>query len=822
MKTKLLSCCIVFMATLQLFAVNDFTVDGIGYVKLGGDSVEVGENRDVHGDVVIPATVTFSSKTYRVVAIGRGAWWFTNINSITLPDGIQEIKYGAFGHSGLSSINIPNSVKSIGGDAFRFCNLNSITIPNGVVSIGEGAFYGCSNLTTITISNSVTEIDGYLFGETNITTPVYNNKFFLYLPYTYSGEYVIPDGISVISEEAFEDRKNLTGVTIPESVHKISKQAFNGCSSISNIDIPANVDTIERGAFSGCVDLTDVYVNSIKPPYVSYSSYYPSDNSFTSNPIIHLACGVDYAKYQKSNWEYYNLEYPEANYTLTLSSDEAQGTINTLRSLACNNDTAVIYAQANTGYQFTSWSDGNTDNPRTLIMTQDKTLHANFAESLYTFTAITEDATKGIVIANNGSYQYGTELTITATPLGNYQFDHWKIEEERTILPTTIVAKFLVPDSWADPYAWIWETGEYGHWEKLSHVNGWLIYNTDADNMNILLVPNGQSFNGQTEDIKLTESACYIIEENEGGSNPSVRKSYDCITEEDYAPRKDTITTTVSDNPYTLTLTTNTKVTAVFTTTQYQYCKVCHNCYIYSEFGTYQGRGNAGCHTVDAGTIITATVLPNDGYIFQQWADGNTDNPRVFTITQDTTMEAICMRDQSVLTLTCSDNEAGRVFGASTYDKNTSVQIFAIPNSGYDFISWSDGNNMNPRYLYLDEVEKILTANFEITSATQYVVNVTSQNPEQGSATAANYVRLDAIPANGCTFVRWNDGNTDNPRYIELNADISLQAIFEGTPSGVDNLSSAPKGTICKVIINGNVLMIKEDKVYTITGQQVK
>lgn len=806
MKTKLLSCCIAFMATLQLFAVNDFTVDGIGYVKLGGDSVEVGENRDVHGDVVIPATVTFSSKTYRVVAIGLGAWWFTNINSITLPDGIQEIKYGAFGHSGLSSINIPNSVKSIGGDAFRFCNLNSITIPNGVVSIGEGAFYGCSNLTTITISNSVTEIDGYLFGETNITTPVYNNKFFLYLPYTYSGEYVIPDGISVISEEAFEDRKNLTGVTIPESVHKISKQAFNGCSSISNIDIPANVDTIERGAFSGCVDLTDVYVNSIKPPYVSYSSYYPSDNSFTSNPIIHLACGVDYAKYQKSNWEYYNLEYPEANYTLTLSSDEAQGTINTLRSLACNNDTAVIYAQANTGYQFTSWSDGNTDNPRTIIMTQDKTLHANFAVSLYNFTVQSEDASKGTVTGNNGSYQYGTELTITATPAEHYHFDHWDIqlgsEELISVNEAIQIASNLTPGEKTTQsyYIYGYITGNYR-----SYTNSYFIGSSLNGSDNFVIYKAQQSAN--VGDFVLVKSQI---------------TNYQGVYYETMEEATIQIIANSNQNPLSINIAGNTQLTAIFTKDQYQYCKVCRNCYIYFEYGTHQGRGNAGCHTIDYGTSIKQTVLPNDGYIFQQWSDGNTDNPRIFTITQDTTMEAICIRDQSVLTLNVSDDEAGRVFGAGTYDKNTSVQIFAIPNSGYDFVGWSDGNNMNPRYLYLDEAEKILTANFEITSAAQYVVNVTSQNPEQGSATAANYVRLDAIPANGCTFVRWSDGNTDNPRYIELNADISLQAIFEGTPSGVDNLSSAPKGTIRKVIINGNVLMIKEDKVYTITGQQVK
>lgn len=821
MKTKLLSCCIVFMATLQLFAVNDFTVNGIGYVKLGGDSVEVGNNKDKTGSVSIPATVNHNSKTYRVVAIGEYAFENSNITSISIPSSVKKLGYAAFSYcSNLHTLTIPNSVTTLRERLFMGSGISSLTIPNSVISIEASAFSGCKNLTNISIPNTVTSIGSLLFEGSSITSPIYNDHTFIALPTSFSGSYSVPNGISTIAGGAFYNCKNLTEVIFPESIHKICSGACMSCTSISSVTIPVNVDTIENCVFGYCVDLTDVYVLPLNPPVMEYTDVFPSAVT------VHLSCGANLSAYQRdeyhNGWKSFNLEYPAPNFTLTLYSNEAQGTINTLHALECNNDTAVIYAQANTGYQFTSWSDGNTDNPRTLIMTQDKTLHANFTESLYTFTAITEDATKGIVIANNGSYQYGTELTITATPLGNYQFDHWEIEEERTILPTRIVAKFLVPDSWADPYAWIWETGEYGHWEKLSRVNGWLIYNTDADNMNILLVSNGQSFNGQTEDIKLTESACYIIEENEGGSNPSVRKSYDCITEEDYAPRKDTITTTVSDNPYTLTLTTNTKVTAVFTTTQFQYCKRCSNGYIYSEYTNYAGEGNSGCQAVDAGTTITATILPNNGYIFQQWSDGNTDNPRIFTITQDTTMEAICIRDQSVLTLNVSNDEAGRVFGAGTYDKNTSVQIFAIPNSGYDFVGWSDRNNMNPRYLYLDEAEKILTANFEITSAAQYVVNVSAQNPALGSAAATNYVRLDAAPFDGCTFVRWSDGNTDNPRYMELNADIELQAIFEGIPSNVESTSSATPNSVHKIIVNDQIFILRGEKVYTLQGQEVK
>ena len=115
-----------------------------------------------------------------------------------------------------------------------------------------------------------------------------------------------------------------------------------------------------------------------------------------------------------------------------------------------------------------------------------------------------------------------------------------------------------------------------------------------------------------------------------------------------------------------------------------------------------------------------------------------------------------------------------------------------------------------------------MTANFKITSAAQYVVNVTSQNPELGSATATNYVRLDAAPFDGCTFVRWSDGNTDNPRYMELNADIELQDIFDGIPSNVESTSSDTPNSVHKIIVNDQIFILRGDKTYTVTGQEVK
>ena len=82
-------------------------------------------------------------------------------------------------------------------------------------------------------------------------------------------EFTIPDGATIIDENAFYNCENLTSITIPDSVIKIKADAFSNCYRLASIEIPENVTEIEREAFCGCYNMKFAYlpngITSIEP-----------------------------------------------------------------------------------------------------------------------------------------------------------------------------------------------------------------------------------------------------------------------------------------------------------------------------------------------------------------------------------------------------------------------------------------------------------------------------------------------------------------------------------------------------------------------------
>ena len=296
-----LLCCITANA-------YDFKVDGICYNILSIEDLTVGVTNGTGytGDIVIPSTVTYKSKTLAVTSIGDSAFsGCSGLTSVTIGNSVTSIGDSAFsGCSGLTSITIGNSVITIGESAFYSCDgLTSITIPNSVTTIEYGAFSGCSGLTSITIGNSVTSIRSYAFnGCTSLKDlRIEDGKSTLSLGYNYyAGTGLFYDSPLEtlylgrnLSYNAgyspFYNKTKLASVTIGNSVTSIGDSAFSGCSGLTSITIGNSVTSIGSYAFNACSGITKISLMGTTPPAVGSNNF---TNAHFINSTVYVPQGA--------------------------------------------------------------------------------------------------------------------------------------------------------------------------------------------------------------------------------------------------------------------------------------------------------------------------------------------------------------------------------------------------------------------------------------------------------------------------------------------------------------------------------------------------
>ena len=130
----------------------------------------------------------------------------------------------------------------------------------------------------------------------------------------------------------------------------------------------------------------------------------------------------------------------------------------------------------------------------------------------------------------------------------------------------------------------------------------------------------------------------------------------------------------------------------------------------------------------------------------------------------------------------------GTVEGAGTYVEGTTVYLTAIPAEGYHFVKWSNESTTNPLTITVTE-DIELQAIFDINT---YTVTTTAENGKvtgAGEYTHGTEVTLTATPNFDYEFVKWSNGETENPLTITVTEDVTLEAIFEEVTATDQTLS---------------------------------
>ena len=774
-----------------------------------------------------------------LTSLGNSAFFdCSGIRHLNIPDGLISIGDNAFyGCTNIDSLYIGNNIQTIGGGAFRGCtgltwlNYNAPLLPiqgfygctklatlilgDNVQSIGSESFYNCDSLTSLVCN--VNQIGASAFADCDnllsVTTNAHSIGSNAFADCDRLVTVTLGDSVQTIGSGAFSGDFRLQTVTLGDNITSIGDSAFRGCVRLERPELPANLQTIGTRAFNGCSllngkltfppavssigdyafsgigSVTEIEMKGSTPPTI-YAHTFASIS--TSTPVS-VPCGAVLSYYTTDYWENFSNIVEAPPYSLTVASNnEVMGSATVTQQPTCSNHSAIIQATALAGYHFLQWNDSNNANPRTLQMTQDSAFTAIFVQNNSYITVHSNDSTMGSV-TGTGLYSYNAPVTLTATAYGGYHFLRWDDGNTQNprymaaVRDTSFTAIFVsnvstITVANANPemgnvsgsgvyyyqnLVTITATPVYGH-----HFAQW--NDGNQQNPRTVTVVQDSSFTAyfalNTYSIVASSNSTTMGSVSGGGSYTYLHEM-SLTAAPAYGYHFVQWNDQVTDNPRTITVTRDSVFTAQFAANSYSITAEAND----PTMGSVYGSG-----TYNYNATATLTAVETYGYHFTQWSDGVTDNPRTVTVLNSATYTAQFEINSYILTVQSSNPAIGTTSGGGSYNYLTPVNITALPNDGYHFTQWSDGNTDNPRLVSVT-ANATYTAQFAINS---YAVGVTSNNSNMGSVSGSGTYNhnatatLTATAYYGYHFVQWQDGNTQNPRTVTVTDSAQYTAEF--------------------------------------------
>ena len=171
-----------------------------------------------------------------------------------------EIGNNAFeGCEKLKSIDLKDSLQKIGDNAFKNCYcLSKVKISPNTLLIGKNVFENC-NITEIECPDAALEDNDYL-NSVKTKSILNTSEATLFCKKMLCGKFqekdykevIIPEGVEVITTEAFRKNNALERVVFPKTLKIIEKYAFDSCVNLKNVVFQEGIVNIADYAFRGC------------------------------------------------------------------------------------------------------------------------------------------------------------------------------------------------------------------------------------------------------------------------------------------------------------------------------------------------------------------------------------------------------------------------------------------------------------------------------------------------------------------------------------------------------------------------------------------
>lgn len=807
------------------------------------DTVIMGSNVHIIGERAFAEcpNITYLSIPTVVTNIGDYAFYQCGMkDTIILDNAISIGEYAFCSYQGVIVMELLNNMDSIGQNAFYNCD-SLFTINTNARYIGNGAFANCDRLVSVTLGDSTQTLGNGAFSDCfrlqNIdlggVTAIGDNAFRgcvrLERP-------ELPEGLTTIGARAFDNCNVLAGkLTFPATVTSIGDYAYNGVGTVTEIEMQGNnPPTIFEHTFNGVSDSVPVNV-----PCGAVLSYYTTDYwenfpNIVEAPPYRLTVGSNnetmgsaavaqqptcsnhsaiiqataQTGFHFLQWQDGNTANPrtiqmtqDSTFTATFVANNSYVTVHSNDSLMGSvtgsglysyNAPVTLTATAYDGYHFLRWNDGNTQNPRYMAAVRDTSFTAIFVSNVSTITVANANPDMGNV-SGSGVYYYQNLVSITATPVYGYHFTQWNDgnqQNPRTIVvnqDSSFTAYFapniysIVASSNSTAMGSVAGGGSYTYLHEMSltataaygyHFVQW--NDQVTDNPRTITVTRDSAFTAQfaANSYAITADANDPTMGSAYGSgtyNYNTSATLTAVAE--YGYHFSQWSDGVTDNPRTITVQNSATYTAQFEINSYILTVQSSN----PAIGTTSGGGSYNYLTP-----VNITANPNAGYHFTQWSDGNTDNPRLVSVTQNATYTAQFATNSYAVSVQSSNTNMGSVSGSGTYNHNSTATLTATAYYGYHFVQWQDGNTQNPRTVVVTD-STTYTAEFTYNS---YLITTNSSNMTIGTATGGgsyNYlsqVALTAVPVPHYHFTMWNDSIEDNPRTITVTRDSVFTAHF--------------------------------------------
>lgn len=165
---------------------------------------------------------------------------------------------------------IPSDIVGIYDDVFAYSDITSVTIPEGVKYINYGAFQQCTSLKNIMLPNSLVRINASAFKECTSLSAL-----------------SLGEGLKTVDREVFKGCVGLKKVALPSKLETLEYEAFADCSNLENVTFPNTLTTADESAFyetkwyNNIKDGTALYYGSVFNGFKGYNTCLYTGSTFT-------------------------------------------------------------------------------------------------------------------------------------------------------------------------------------------------------------------------------------------------------------------------------------------------------------------------------------------------------------------------------------------------------------------------------------------------------------------------------------------------------------------------------------------------------------